>query len=448
MHDPPRFRDPPVHDEAASLRRELARILVAAPTLPVALPHPALHLVDVEAEDRGVALVLGTPHPIASLVVQGASPEKPLSLRRTAPVVTVALEMRHESAARYSPVLEVMRTRLEASLVADRWAMAQPPLEQLQRLARTPLDQLRQLVPGTRFVEGLVRTGFRCNQDCGMCWQGRHWEGFGRDQILTWIEDLRAAGAEHLSISGGEPTLDASLPDYIRRARALGFELVMLQTNAIQCARPDYARGLHEAGLHEAFVSLHSGDATVSDRVTRAPGTHARTVAGIRALLDAGITVNLNAVMTPETLVTLEGLPAFIRTEFGQHPGLRGLVLTLPIAPFDAALATELIPDPDDVRRVLRATLDRASALGVVIHDLDGPCGPQLCAFDADPRFATLRAVGDVTFRRRLPACNGCSVRDACFGPRLEQIARFGDACAHPLAPRTEDAVARAGPLD
>jgi hypothetical protein len=40
---------------------------------------------------------------------------------------------------------------------------------------------------------------------------------------------------------------------------------------------------------------------------------------------------------------------------------------------------------------------------------------------------------GPLDFRSHLPACGACAVRDACFGVRPEQVARFGDACVEPL---------------
>src|SRR5204862_81716 len=82
-----------------------------------------------------------------------------------------------------------------------------------------------------------------------------------------------------------------------------------LETNAIQFAKPGAVEKLRDAGMTECFVSLHSGDAEVSDAITRAPGTFARTVKGVRALLDAGVPVGLNCVLTNEGIDHVAGLP-------------------------------------------------------------------------------------------------------------------------------------------
>ena len=42
----------------------------------------------------------------------------------------------------------------------------------------------RQLVAGLDHAEGLIRTGFLCNQDCGICWQDRAWGRHTPEQVL------------------------------------------------------------------------------------------------------------------------------------------------------------------------------------------------------------------------------------------------------------------------
>lgn len=268
-----------------------------------------------------------------------------------------------------------------------------------------------------------------------MCWQGRDWGRFDAAQVLTWIEDLHAAGARYLIISGGEPTLDPELERYLQRSRELGFTGVSLETNAVQMAKPGFTERLCKAGLTDALVSLHAGDAETSDAVTRAPGTFVRTVKGIQSLLAAGVTVTLNCVITQEVLAHLAKLPDFIHDTFGAHRHLESLMLSLPADPFDRALLPDLIPDPVRLRAILGPTIDRALALGIAVRGLDGPCGPQLCAHGADPRVTRLEPVGhdDLEFRGQLPACEGCVVRAACRGPRHVQVERYGDACVAPI---------------
>jgi MoaA/NifB/PqqE/SkfB family radical SAM enzyme len=176
----------------------------------------------------------------------------------------------------------------------------------------------------------------------------------------------------------------------------------------------------------------------VSDAITRAPGTHARTVRGVQALLAAGVPVKLNAVMTQEGLAELHALPDFVAEAFGPwRERLLGLMFSYPTTPWDPSLVPMISPEPGLLRAELRRALDRALALGLHPHGLDGPCGPQLCAFGADPRVASLAPVPEpVDFRHKLPACEGCAVADACFGVRDSDVALYGDACVAPVGQR------------
>jgi hypothetical protein len=436
------FRDPAgLEEESAALQVAIAGALVNAPQLPVDLPSFDLTLLSIAAHKRAIELILGKGAPIAKLRLESARTGAGdvaaavgiQPLRRSA--VDVTIVALHASATRFERNLEVMARRLRAAITREKWQQAFAQAERLAALPTgVPLAFYRQLVPGVD-EQGLVRTGFNCNQDCGICWQDRTWGRFGAEQILTWIEDLYGAGARKLIISGGEPTLDRKLDSYIRRARQLGFGAVTLETNAIQFAKGGLAERLRDAGLTDCFISLHSGDPTTSDAITRAPGTFQHTVAGIRALLAAQVTVRLNCVMTREGIEHLEGVPDFVHTTFADNPYLQGLMLSQPSDPFDKSLLPTVVPEPGRLRAVLRATIDRAFALGVPVSGLDGPCGPPLCAFAADRRITALRPIAEqVSGRTYLAACDGCAVRSACFGVRVADVDLYGEACVQPLA--------------
>lgn len=435
------FRDPVgLESEVAALQLEIARTLVNAPALPVELPAFDLTLRSVGAGRSWIDLVLGKSSPIVSLRLARAAagitgPAAGASASARPPVVEVSIVELHPDTKRFQPQLASMQRRITAAVTVEKWTRA---FELAQRLTRipvgVPLAFYRQLVPGVG-EQGLVRTGFNCNQDCGMCWQDRDWGRFDAEQILTWIEDLYVAGARRLNISGGEPTLDGKLADYVRRARALGFEGITLETNAIRFAKPGLAETLRDAGLSDCFVSLHSGDAATSDAITRAPGTFARTVAGIKALLAARIPVRLNCVMTREGIEHLERVPDFVHAEFGSNPYLQGMMLSQPTDPYDPALLPKIVPEPDRLRALLPAVIDRAFALGISISGLDGPCGPPLCAFGADRRITALTPISErLDGRTYLPACAECAVRYACFGCRAADVELYGDRCVRPLA--------------
>ncbi len=424
------FRDPPdVEARAAALEVEIARTLVRAPSLPVELPAFDLTLLGVAPGAQHVDLVLGKSEPIAHLRITRSDDP-------TAAVEVDVVEV-NGAAARFGKHLDKMARRLRPAISLEKWRRANRTARELAALpVGVPLAFYRQIVPG---VDGqaLVRVGFRCNQNCGICWQDRQWGTYGPEQILLWVEDLRNAGAHSLIISGGEPTLDPDLQAYIERAREVGFRNVTLETNAILFAKGRHAERLRSAGLSDCFVSLHSGDAATSDLITRAPGTFERTVAGIKALLDAAVPVRLNCVLTAEGIDHLESVPALVAGEFAGHPHFKGLMLSQPSDPFDPALIPSIVPEPSRLRQVLYRVIDRAFDLGISISGLDGPCGPPLCAFGADPRITDLAPASErLSGRTFLPACDACAVREACFGARNADVDLFAEACVAPLADR------------
>lgn len=428
------FRDPvPGGDEAPGLRARIGLALLGVKALPTDLAEFRLTLLDIEGSKNGVGLVLGKSDPIARVRLKPRGADGLVGLGGG--VVDVDVEPLISDLGRFRTDFDALAKKLRATVTADSWATATEAARGLGALpSSVPMAYFRQIVPGLSMLQGLVRTGFNCNQDCGICWQGRDWGRYEGTQTIRWIEDLAAAGARQLIISGGEPTLDSKLGEYIQAARSLGFRSVTLETNAIQFSKKDLAIRMKDAGLTDCFVSFHSGDAATSDAITRAPGTHARTVLGVKALLAADVPVQLNCVLTREGLDHVGALPDFIHHNFGNHPRLRGLMLSQPTVPFDQSLLPSILPDPTRLRAVLRTTIDRAFALGIKVIGLDGTCGPPLCAFGADRRITNLRPIAEtVSERIWLPACDGCVVRPACFGVRIGDVKMFGDACVEPI---------------
>jgi hypothetical protein len=440
------FRDPPSAEaEARAHRIAMAGALVGARELPQALPKFGIDLVDAEPVGRAIDLVLGARGvAFARVRVEAAGKDKAATANAEggakekgaphvdgpgdAPSFDVAVRETQPFAVRYRAATALIRERLARAVTADKWREARAHAEAIAGLpVGVPLSHFRQLIEGIDPAAGLVRTGFRCNQDCGFCWQSREWPGYDAAQVRTWIEDLYALGARDLTISGGEPTLDKALVDHVRFARELGMRSIVIETNAIQIGkRPALATELRDAGLTRAFVSLHSGDAEASDVATRAPGTHARTVAGIRALLAAKVHVILNVVVLRDTVALLPELPGFVVRTFGRGGWLGGLSVSVPVLPFEYTLTPQILAEPEDVRAALGKTIDAAEQHGLLIFGIDGPCGPPLCAFGADRRVTDLSPKGPVSFRTYVAECEGCQVRGSCHGVQPDEYKRFG----------------------
>jgi MoaA/NifB/PqqE/SkfB family radical SAM enzyme len=113
----------------------------------------------------------------------------------------------------------------------------------------------------------------------------------GGAQILGIIDQLAALGVPYLSLSGGEPMLHPFFFDVAERACAGGIQL-KIETNghylgAAHCER------LRTVGVKAVQVSLDGASPATYNRI-RVRGDFDRAVAGIRALADAGVPIEIN----------------------------------------------------------------------------------------------------------------------------------------------------------
>lgn len=95
-----------------------------------------------------------------------------------------------------------------------------------------------------------------CNMRCGYCHNPelvlpeQYAEGIPEDLIFEFLETRRDK-LDGVAISGGEPTMQADLPDFIRKCKAMGFR-VKLDTNG---THPDMLRELIDEQLVD-FIAM------------------------------------------------------------------------------------------------------------------------------------------------------------------------------------------------
>ena len=278
-------------------------------------------------------------------------------------------------------------------------------------------------------AEAILRVSFRCNQDCGFCWQGRDWPGPPRVVLERWIDEMAAGGVQELTFSGGEPTLYPELLDLVQRAKASGLR-PWLQTNAIRVAKPGFAEALADAGVAGLSVSYHAGDAALSDLLTRAPGTHVRTEAGIRTSLRAGMRVGLNCVVGRRNVAHLPATAERVVAEF--VPLAAGRLVAVSFSnPSEAHEPAHGDPVPlDEVAGPLSAAVRTLLGAGVPVQAV-GSCAFPPCVLRDVPEVVvplSLARLAPEHFasRRKPDVCAPCALRDAFVGPRERDLRLFG----------------------
>ena len=264
----------------------------------------------------------------------------------------------------------------------------------------------------------IVRVNFRCNQACAFCFVSTHLPAAPDAAVEAAIGEAASAG-EAVLLSGGEPTLNPRLLDYVRLAKGGGAPFIEVQTNAVRLGDANRARALADAGVDSLLISLHGPTAAISDAVTSAPGTFDRTVAGIDAALETPMLVRLNFVFCAPNAATF---PDHVDLVARRWPAAI-LVVSFVAPSTDVVPHTpDLVPRYTEVLPHLAEGLRRAEAAGLRVEGFEAMCGIPLClvpgALSPYVALAEVPEGFDQGEFRHVAACEGCALRDRCFGIR------------------------------
>jgi len=140
-----------------------------------------------------------------------------------------------------------------------------------------------------------------CNLDCFYC-HNRHLLTNAADLprldcevVLEWLA-ARRGFLEGVVITGGEPTLQPDLPDFVRRLRALGYP-VKLDTNG---TRPHVLTRLVEGGLLDFAAMDVKAPIEAYEAVCGVPVDHSAVNTAIDLLLSGGIDYEFRTTLFPQ----------------------------------------------------------------------------------------------------------------------------------------------------
>jgi molybdenum cofactor biosynthesis enzyme MoaA len=338
------------------------------------------------------------------------------SLRDRCPGVPTAYLARHPGVA-LRPITED-RVRRRLSLIDTVEDQVRRELAQPSRYT----DQ----VTGEVVDETLVRVNFHCNQSCAFCFVSTHLppatDAAVREAIVT-----AARAGRRVSLTGGEPTLNPRLVEYVALAREHGPHVVALQTNAVRLADPALTDALVAAGVGWAMVSLHADTAELSDALTESPGTFDKTLLGLDQLhRHAGVTLVINFVLMARNR---DALLPMVRLVAARWP--RAILNVSFVFASSDVVPTALVPRYADVLPQLFAALTEATALGVDVRGFDSMCGIPLCLVPAEARPALLGEIPEDYDQGEFvhpSACDGCALAQRCYGLRRSYRDLHGDA--------------------
>ncbi len=282
-----------------------------------------------------------------------------------------------------------------------------------------------------RTVRNVVfRPTVNCNQDCPFCsaneTSNNVWPD--ADDMIRRIARIARTGARRVSFSGGEPTLSRHLPSYISVAHRLGVKEIELVTNGTLLDSQKRVARLAEAGLTNAFVSLHGHDDSLSRMMTAKIGDFDKTVRAIELLLAAGVETEINHVISSRNYRYLTHFVEFVRERFGGRADISFAFIT---PQFKALENMDLVPKLSDVLPHARVAMRRALEISQPFH-VGSRQGIPPCLLGEFQAWSDVLKVGseagveDAQQKIRAPGCEKCRYTSYCTGLWRPYALRYG----------------------
>ena len=284
-----------------------------------------------------------------------------------------------------------------------------------------------------------IHLSYSCGNRCVFCSEKNRLKEFGGldlsgPEIARVLKDKRRAGFSHVTFTGGEPSLPATLPAALGMAKALGYK-TCVTTNGLGFASRAFARRVVPL-LDEAILSCHGASAGTHDRLTGREGSFAATLAALANLSAEG---GRNLYLMVNTVVTKENaaqLPRILRLISG-YKAVKHYLVSYP-APEGGACSRygELAVDLKDLRGRVNGLWSGARAAGVTLRFFGIPAcalgkhpeasndfyySPRLTVERAalpggGPGLREIRSLRPVRRRVYLKTCAPCVSRGSCGG--------------------------------
>ncbi|MFP4111930.1 MAG: radical SAM protein [Candidatus Woesearchaeota archaeon] len=263
--------------------------------------------------------------------------------------------------------------------------------------------------------------GTACNSSCIMCTTLRTKEMevkhclLSKKEIIRQIDELD--NPNHISITGGEPTLRNDLPEIIRyiKKKHPKTELSLL-TNGRRFYYNDYTKDIIESGVNKFIIPLHAHRSELHDFITRSKGSFRQTCIGIKNLFKSGANAEIRIVVHGMNYPFLPETASLIRKHFRKAHTV--------FLYFDAIGSAninrdKLLVNMEKVMPYLEKALD-------IIDDVRLYHFP-LCLLNEKNRE---KAKGKTVVERRIgyaKACHECKLKDECPGIWKTYLHRIGE---------------------
>ena len=233
-----------------------------------------------------------------------------------------------------------------------------------------------------------------------------------RENLLEQIGEINPE-AEHVDITGGEPTLlKEQLPELIEAVfcQAPDAEVLML-SNGRSFAAGGYTERF-SAFAHRRLkieIPIHGDCAELHDRIAGCPESFVQTRAGIHHLLEAGVEVGIRIVVSRLNYSRLNELIRFISREFPEikYVNLMGMEVLGNAWKNREQVWIEF----DEVKDSLQQAVEQCFACGIIPSLYNYP----LCLFDRKYWYCYRNSISDYKIRY-FEECEKCTEKSRCGG--------------------------------
>lgn len=268
-----------------------------------------------------------------------------------------------------------------------------------------------------------INLGYSCNNNCSFCYEkgNRYLPDKTTSEIIEEILVAKKKGKKSLRFIGGEPTIRPDIIKLISYAKGIGFNNILLTTNGRMFAYLEFARRMIDAGMTEAFFSIHGHRKEIHDTLTKTKDCFSQLMQGIKNMKKLGFErIGTNIVITKKNYLYLPEI-ADILSLYGIRTAEFIYVYTKEVKKFK-----NLIPLVSEAAPYILQVLGKGNLLSFHWRLLNPPMG---CYFkeyiNSNVCYCDSRNVINFIKAER---CNGCSLKKKCSGVWQDYMKQFGDS--------------------
>ncbi|MCX7995430.1 MAG: radical SAM protein [candidate division WOR-3 bacterium] len=159
-----------------------------------------------------------------------------------------------------------------------------------------------------------IAVTYRCNLNCEFCYVGhKNYPELNTSDLKKVIFKIyNEAKVPSVSFTGGEPLLRKDIISLVGYAHRIGLWTNLITNGTL--LEKNVIKSLKKAGLNSVQVSLEGPNTDIHDKITGVLGSFAKTISGIKDLIEEDIPVHTNTTVSRNNIDYLEEMVFLIKS--------------------------------------------------------------------------------------------------------------------------------------